>query len=102
MGGAQAQNSPLQPLFQNKELAVFYFGDLTSLIMLTPCSVRVLPWNNTYLVQAFYQCMHVHKISGFTPGYATVSFLAYTIPENFGFTGGFNSNVPQEWTKASA
>lgn len=80
---------------------MYCFGDFTTFIHLIPSSVRVLPWNDMYLVQVFYQCMHTHKISGFTPGYAIVSFLAYTMPENFGCTGGFTSKT-QVWTKASA
>jgi len=68
---------PVQPVFQNKQFAVYCFGEYTTFIRLTPSDIQVLPWNNDMLlVQLYYQCVHLNKLTGFHPGYAIASFPA--------------------------
>lgn len=41
-----------------------------------PVSSTVVRWNNMYVVQLYYQCMHFCKARGWYPGLATLSFPA--------------------------
>jgi len=58
--------------------------------------VRVSPLkNDMLLVQVYYQCMHMSKLAGFTPGFATLSFPAH--PSDL---YGFTQNA-QTWKEAA-